>query len=157
MNDRLFSFEVNEDPSLIDEYTLDLLVSSVDYPADITPKIISLPVSVRCTGPQLIETWTAPAVWEPTEYDQTWTSSLPIYSSCFMSYTNLGFEFYDSTGLLLTWITVDTDPTQFLVTLSKAVYLTYLEQTIIVTVKAIDQSDLTRFNDVATFSIYFNR
>ena len=74
-----------------------------------------------------------------------------------MSYTNLGFEFYDSTGLLLTWITVDTDPTQFLVTLSKAVYLTYLEQTTIMTIKAIDQIDPTRFNDFATFSIYFNR
>ena len=144
-NDRLFSLEVNEDPSLIDEYTLDLLVSSVDYPADIMPIIISLPVSVRCTGPQLIETWITPSTWNPIEYDESWTSSLPTYSSCFMPYTNLSFEFNDSTGLLLPWITVDTDPTQFLVTLSKAVYLTYLEQTIIVTIEATDQSDPSRF------------
>ena len=74
-----------------------------------------------------------------------------------MPYTNLSFEFYDSTGLLLPWITVNAGLTQFLATLSKAVYLTYLEQTISVTIKAIDQSDLTRFNEDATFSIYFNR
>ena len=90
-DEQLFSFEVNEDPSLIGEYTLDLLVSSVDYPADITPKIISLPVSVRCTGPQLFETWTAPAVWEPTEYDQTWTSNLPTYISCHLPYTDMSY------------------------------------------------------------------
>ena len=67
MNDRLFSFEVNEDPSLIGEYTLDFLVVSDDYPYYITPKITSLPVSVRCTGPQLIETWTIPSTWNPNE------------------------------------------------------------------------------------------
>ena len=60
-------------------------------------------------------------------------------------------------GSTLPWITVDTDPTQFLVTLSKAVYLTYLEQTISATIKETDQSDPARFNDVATFSIYFDR
>ena len=156
-NDLLFSFEVNEDPSLIDEYTLAFVVSSDDYPDYITPKVASLPVSVRCTGPQLIETWIVPSTWNPNEYDESWTSSLPTYSSCFMPYTNLSFEFNDSTGLLLPWITVDTDPTQFLVTLSKAVYLTYLEQTISATIKATDQSDPARFNDVATFSIYFDR
>ena len=52
---------------------------------------------------------------------------------------------------------MDIDPTQFTVALSKVVYLSYLEQTIIVTIKATDQSDPSRFNDVATFSIYFNR
>ena len=41
-------------------------------------------------------------------------------------------------------------------TLSKAEYLNYLSQTIIVTIKATDQSDITRFNEVATFSIFFD-
>ena len=57
----------------------------------------------------------------------------------------MSFQFVDYTGSPLTWITVDADPTQFLVTLSKAVYLTYLEQTIIVTIEATDQSDPSRF------------
>ena len=52
---------------------------------------------------------------------------------------------------------MDADPTQFLVTLSKAVYLTYLEQTIIVKIEATDQSDPSRFISDATFTIYFNR
>ena len=70
-DDRLFSLEVNEDPSLVGEYTLTLEVNSVDYSADVTPKSISLPVSVRCTDPELVEIWTTPADWEPTEYDQS--------------------------------------------------------------------------------------
>ena len=72
-DDRLFSLEVNEDPSLVDEYTLTLVVNSVNYSADVTPKSISLPVSVRCTDPELVEIWTTPADWEPTEYDQSLT------------------------------------------------------------------------------------
>ena len=71
MIDQIFSFEVNEDPGLLGEHTLTLLVSSVGYPADVTPLSIDLPVSVRCTNPELIEVWTTPAVWEPTEYDQS--------------------------------------------------------------------------------------
>ena len=52
---------------------------------------------------------------------------------------------------------MDTNPTQFLVTLTKAVYLTYLEQTIIVTIEASDQSDPSQVFTDAKFSIYFNR
>ena len=72
-DDRLFSFEVNEDPTLIGEYTLVLIVSSDDYGADITPKTISLDVHVVCTAPEIIEAWTTPPVWEPTEYDLSLT------------------------------------------------------------------------------------
>ena len=97
-DDRLFSFEVNEDPSLLGGHTLSLMVSSDDYGADIAPKTISLPVSVLCTAPILFETWTAPPVWNPNEYDELWTTSLPTYISCFMPYTALSFQFYDSTG-----------------------------------------------------------
>ena len=83
MIDQIFSFEVNEDPGLLGEHTLTLLVSSVGYPADITPLSIDLPVSVRCTNPDLIETWITPPMWNPNEYDESLTSSLPTYSSCF--------------------------------------------------------------------------
>lgn len=70
-NDLLFSITVNENPQLLGDHALVLLVSSVDYPDDITPKMISLPISVICTDPELIEEWTIPPIWEPTEYDQS--------------------------------------------------------------------------------------
>ena len=90
-NDREFSFEVDEVPSLVGEYTLTLQVSSVDYSPDVTPISIALPVSVRCTDPELIEEWTTPSAWNPNEYDESYTSSLPIYESCFSPYTNLSY------------------------------------------------------------------
>ena len=72
-DDQLFSFEVNEDPSLIDDFELVVEVDLVDYSDDIEPLYISLPVSVICTDPELVEIWTTPADWEPTEYDQSLT------------------------------------------------------------------------------------
>ena len=51
---------------------------------------------------------------------------------------------------------MDTDPTLYTVALTKVVYLSYLAQTIIVTIKATDQIDTSRFNEVATFSIFFD-
>ena len=36
MDDRLFSFEVNEDPSLLGDYWLIVEVSSVDYSAEVS-------------------------------------------------------------------------------------------------------------------------
>ena len=91
-DNQLFSFEVNEAPSLIGDYTLALVVTSDVYPADIAPKTISLPISVRCTtDTQLVETWTTPPTWNPSEYDETWTSSLPTYKSCNQPYTEMNY------------------------------------------------------------------
>ena len=42
-------------------------------------------------------------------------------------------------------------------TLSKSVYLNYLEQTMSMTIQATDQNDPARFLADATFDIYFNR
>ena len=50
-NDRIFMISVNEDPSLTGEHTLSVLVTSDDYPTDITAKTIEVPISVRCTNP----------------------------------------------------------------------------------------------------------
>ena len=69
----------------------------------------------------------------------------------------MSYSFSDGTGAPLTWIAVDSDPTKFKATLSKAEYLDYLEQTVAVTIEATDLSDPARSNDDATFSIYFNR
>ena len=85
----------------------------------------------------------------------TW--SLPTYSECSTSYTNLSYSFFDETGALLTWIAVDSDPTKFKVTLSKTVYLTYLEQTVDVTIEASDNQDANRVVIDATFRIILNR
>ena len=69
----------------------------------------------------------------------------------------MSYSFLDATGALLTWIAVDSDPTKFKATLSKAEYLPYLEQTVAVTIQATDLSDPARSNDDATFFIDFNR
>ena len=85
----------------------------------------------------------------------TW--SLPTYSECSTSYTNLSYSFNDAGGSPLAWITLDSDPTQFKATLSKAEYLPLLEQTITVTILVTDQSDPDRSNADATIDIEFNR
>ena len=45
-DDRTFSIVVDEDASLIGDHVLSVLVSSVNYPSDIIPLIISVPITV---------------------------------------------------------------------------------------------------------------
>ena len=66
----VFSLEVNKDPSLIGEHTLEIEVESVTYPSSISPKTINVPIVVQCTTePLLVETWTTPEIWMPASYD----------------------------------------------------------------------------------------
>ena len=48
-DDRTFSIEVNEDASLIGDYTLSVVVSSDEYSADISAYTIDVPIIVECT------------------------------------------------------------------------------------------------------------
>ena len=83
---------------------------------------------------------------------------MPTYQSCLQPYTDLSFEFLDSAGNNLgSWITENTGTNQISVTLSKSVFLAYLDTTINVTIRAIDMNDPTRINDEARFSIDFDR
>ena len=45
-DDRSFSIEVNDDPTLIGDHTLSIEVSSVDYPNDISVYTITVPITV---------------------------------------------------------------------------------------------------------------
>ena len=90
-DDRLFSFEVNGDPSLLGDHWLTVEVKLDDYFPEVYNLYVPMLVSVRCTNPALIETWTIPPAWNPNEYDESHTSSLPIYESCFLPYTNLSY------------------------------------------------------------------
>ena len=114
---------------------------------------------MQCTDPALllIEAWTPPSVWTPPRYDEDEIFSLPTYQSCLQSYTDLSFEFLDSSNQLLSWIEANTGTNQISVTLSKSVFLAYLDTTITVTIRAIDMNDPTRINDEARFSIDFDR
>ena len=42
---------VNEDPSLIGEHDLIVIVTSDNYPDDIDAKTIEVPISIVCTDP----------------------------------------------------------------------------------------------------------
>ena len=125
INQRLFSITVNKDPSLILDHTLSVDVSSRSYPEDISVKTIYVPISILCTGPQLVEQWKTPSIWEPSAYDESQTWDLPAYQSCYDSYTDLDYEFYDESGRL-DWITAEIKHGQFTTTLSSAIFQTYV-------------------------------
>ena len=110
-----FSIEVNEDPSLLGAHILTVEVASDDYSSEIAAKTISVPIFVRkCTDPLLLEPGSNPAItWEPLEYEDTESWSLPTYIICREVYTDLNFEFYDPSGNLIRWITADVSAWEF--------------------------------------------
>lgn len=65
----MFTLAVNNDPSLIGDHIFTITVTSDDYSTFITPKVITVPVSVRCTLPPLVEIWSQPAQWTPIAFN----------------------------------------------------------------------------------------
>ena len=56
MDDRLFSIAVGLNPSLLGEHTLEVEIQTdnVPYPISIIDHTVNVPVSVRCTDPELM-------------------------------------------------------------------------------------------------------
>ena len=81
-NSNEFSLEVNEDSDLIGDHTLSIQVTLFnDCLGDITAKTIDVSIYV-CDDSQLVETWSTPSVWEPTEYNSHNEYNLPTYNVC---------------------------------------------------------------------------
>ena len=146
-DDRTFSIAVSEDPSLLGPHSLDVQVTSVDYPGHIAPKTISVAIDVVCVDPQLVEAWTTPGLWEPQTYASTNQWSLPTYQSCHTPYTAVDYEFKDQDGVVLDWLSMSSS-NNLDATLSREVYILNHGKTLQVEIKAIDQNDAGRVNSV---------
>ena len=122
-NQLLFHIAANQDTDLRGSYDVIVEITSVDYP-NILPHTIFFEIDVVCSDAQLIATWTPPPVWVPQSLDESMTWDTPTYESCLqpVPITDLEFEFYDSSGQSLSWITADLTANQFTAQLTKAVF-----------------------------------
>ena len=102
------------DRSLLGEHTLEaqIFIDNNPYSIPIIDHIVKVPVSIRCTDPELIiEEWTPPSVWGPESHEESHTWQVPTYTVCLVPHTALVYEFYAGEDEIqtdpLTWLQVD--------------------------------------------------
>ena len=122
--------------------------------------------SIECPGYPIegtaltLDTQVEPSLWVPSVYDETSPFIAPTYTSCGESYTDLDYEFYDTSdtsGTQLSWLSLDGGTGLVTATATQTVFENYAGPTFTVQIRAIDQNEPTNTNTEATFDIYLDR
>ena len=110
-------------------------VSSDDYPSEITAKTINVMISVQCTDPLLVESWSTPTVWQPSAYDDTLIFDGPTYTTCFEPETALDFDFNDLSGIQpgqLSWLSINSGNFEITAALTRQDFIDFHGNTVAV-------------------------